>query len=42
MSNHNICFRREIRKVFTRYAPLSRSMAVVGLISFGPSILEAS
>ena len=42
MSNHNICFRGEIRKIFTRYPPLSSSMAVVGLIFFGPSILEAS
>ena len=26
MSTHNICFRGEIRKIFTRYPPLSRPM----------------
>ena len=26
MSSHNICFRGEIRKIFTRYPPLSRPM----------------
>ena len=26
MSTHNICFRREIRKIFTGYPPLSRPM----------------
>ena len=28
MSTHNICFRAEIRKIFTRYPPLSRPMPV--------------
>ena len=26
MSTHNICFRGEIRKIFTGYPPLSRPM----------------
>ena len=26
MSNNNICFRGEIRKIFTEYPPLSRPM----------------
>ena len=26
MSTHSICFRREIRKIFTGYPPLSRPM----------------
>ena len=29
MSTHNICFRGEIRKIFTGYPPLSRSMKVI-------------
>ena len=28
MSTHNICFRREIRNIFTGYPPLSRSMTI--------------
>ena len=28
MSTHNICFRREIRKIFTGYPPLSRPMGI--------------
>ena len=26
MSTHNLCFREEIRKIFTGYPPLSRPM----------------
>ena len=28
MSTHNICFRGEIRKIFTRYPPLSMSLSI--------------
>ena len=28
MSTHNICFRAEIRKIFTRYPPLSRPICM--------------
>ena len=28
MSNHNICFRGEIRKIFTGYPPLSRPIVI--------------
>ena len=29
MSTHNICFRGEIRKIFTGYPPLSRPMLII-------------
>ena len=29
MSTHNICFRGEIRKIFTKYPPLSKPMALL-------------
>ena len=32
MSTHNICFRGEIRKIFTGYLPLSRPMLIVSVI----------
>ena len=38
MSTHNICFRGEIRKIFTGYPPLSRPM---GRANFVGSIWEA-
>ena len=31
MSTHNICFRGEIRKIFTGYPPLTRPMVIVVL-----------
>ena len=31
MSTHNICFRGEIRKIFTGYPPLSRPMLLMFL-----------
>ena len=34
MSTHNICFRGEIRKIFTGYPPLSRPMYGVCFITF--------
>ena len=34
MSTHNICFRGEIRKIFTGYPPLSRPMIVMILFWF--------
>ena len=33
MSTHNICFRGEIRKIFTGYPPLSRPMCFYGEMS---------
>ena len=33
MSTHNICFRGEIRKIFTRYPLLSRPMELCSLVS---------
>ena len=34
MSTHNICFRGEIRKIFTGYPPLSRPMFMDNLGKF--------
>ena len=34
MSTHNICFHGEIRKIFTRYPPLSRPMHMSEIFNF--------
>ena len=41
MSTHNICFRGEIRKIFTGYPPLSRPM-VCGLLTLPIACSELS
>ena len=44
MSTHNICFHGEIRKIFTGYPPLSRSMVSCfffpGFSSYCPPLMN--